>query len=166
MRKGSKPNSQESPVVGYFLETESEVSEFILLIWGYSSNLIRPAKGFLRLLNNFYNRTVFQKIHSFMLFWPSEESVWPLIASITSEVKNDHVHVTTQRILNKFIEANFSAGCLVWPCLFRPLTTSKIINKIQIEIGLHLFQGLFLFWSPVLKKELDFSGVFINIIFL
>ena len=59
-----------------------------------------------------------------MLFWPSEESVWPLIASITLEVKNDHVHVTTQRILNKFIEANFSAGCLVWLLcrLFQPLT--------------------------------------------
>ena len=43
--------------------------------------------------------------------------------------------------------------------------TSKIINKIQIERGLHLFQGLFLFWSPVLEKELDFSGSFIKIIF-
>ena len=43
--------------------------------------------------------------------------------------------------------------------------TSKIINNIQIERGLHLFQGLFLFWSPVLEKELDFSGSFIKIIF-
>ena len=32
------------------------------------------------------------------------------------EVKNNYVHVTTQRILNKFIEINFSVGC----CLFQP----------------------------------------------
>ena len=43
--------------------------------------------------------------------------------------------------------------------------TSKNINNIQIERGLHLFQGIFLFWSPALEKELDFIGVFINIIF-
>ena len=56
-----------------------------------------------------------------------------------------------------------------WPVQFfvsvlhKQLTdfTSKIINNIQIERGLHLFQGLLLF----LEKELDFSGVFIKIIF-
>ena len=38
-----------------------------------------------------------------------------------------------QRILNKFIEVNFSVGCMVWPwcCLFQPLTTSKTI-KVHI----------------------------------
>ena len=40
---------------------------------------------------------------------------WPLTASITMEVKNNHAHVTTPRILNKFIEINFYVGCMVWP---------------------------------------------------
>ena len=32
-----------------------------------------------------------------------------------------HAHVTTLRILNKFIEINFSVGCMVWPwyCLLQ-----------------------------------------------
>ena len=47
-----------------------------------------------------------------MPFWPSEESFWPLTASITSEVKNDHVHVIMQDIFNKFIEINFCVGCM------------------------------------------------------
>ena len=60
----------------------------------------------------------------------SEGCFWPLTASITSEVKNDHNYVTTQRILNKLIEVNLSVGCVVWPwcCLFQPLTTSKTIR--------------------------------------
>ena len=107
----------------------------ILLIWGHSSNLIRPAKGFLKLLNNYYQKLFFKKsTPSCLLFWPSEESFWPITASITSEVINDHALVTTQRILNKFIEVNFSVGCMVWPwcCLFQPLTTSKTIDKIVL----------------------------------
>ena len=40
---------------------------------------------------------------------------WPLTASITMEVKNNHVHFTSQGILNIFIEINFSVGCMVWP---------------------------------------------------
>ena len=39
--------------------------------------------------------------------------VWPLTASM--EVKNNHAHVTTHRILNKFIGMKFSIGCMVWP---------------------------------------------------
>ena len=70
-----------------------------------------------------------------MPFLVSEVCFWPLTASITSEVKNDHAHVTTQIILNKFIEVNLSVGCVVWLwcCLFQPLTTSKTINKIYIS---------------------------------
>ena len=30
--------------------------------------------------------------------------------------KNNCAHVTTQRILNKFTELNFSVGCMVWLC--------------------------------------------------
>ena len=57
---------------------------------------------------------------------------WPRRASTTLEVKNDHAHVTTQRILKKVIELNFSVGCMVWLscCLFQPLTTMSLINKI------------------------------------
>ena len=39
--------------------------------------------------------------------------VRPLAASM--EVKNNHAHVTTPIILYKFIEVNFSVGCMVWP---------------------------------------------------
>ena len=39
---------------------------------------------------------------------------WPLKASTTSEVKNDHAHVIRQGICNKFIEVNFCVGCMVW----------------------------------------------------
>ena len=48
-----------------------------------------------------------------MLFWPFEESVWPLTAFITSEVKNNYVHVTMEGILNKITETKFSVGCMV-----------------------------------------------------
>ena len=40
---------------------------------------------------------------------------WPLTASTTSEVKNDHAHVITQDICNKFIEIKFSVIYTVWP---------------------------------------------------
>ena len=40
---------------------------------------------------------------------------WPLTDFITLKVKNNYAHVTTQRILNKFIDIKFSAGCVVWP---------------------------------------------------
>ena len=63
----------------------------------------------------------------------SEESFWPLTTSITSEVINDHAHVATLRILNKFIEVNFLVGSMVWPwcCWFQDWTTMSLINKIE-----------------------------------
>ena len=73
---------------------------------------------------------------------------WPLTASTTSEVKNAHAHVATQRILNKFIGIKFSIGCMVWPwcCLNQHWTTMSLINKIgsalqkgQLEIS-HVIQ--------------------------
>ena len=48
-----------------------------------------------------------------MPFLASEGWFWPLTASMTSEVKNNHAHVTTQRILNKFTGMKFSIGCMV-----------------------------------------------------
>ena len=39
---------------------------------------------------------------------------WPLIAFTTSEVKNDHIHVITQDICNKFIEIKNFVGYMVW----------------------------------------------------
>ena len=55
----------------------------------------------------------FQKICSFVCFWPSEEGFWPLTASITSEVKNNCDHVTMKGILNKIRAIKFSIGCMV-----------------------------------------------------
>jgi hypothetical protein len=50
-----------------------------------------------------------------MPFLASKGCFWLLTAFMSSEVKNDYARVTTQRILNKFIEVNFSVGCMVWP---------------------------------------------------
>ena len=48
-----------------------------------------------------------------MLFWPSEEAFWSVTASITTEVKNNHAHVKTPVILNKFPANKFFVGCMV-----------------------------------------------------
>ena len=58
-----------------------------------------------------------------------------LTASITMEVKNNYAHVLTQRTLNKFIEINFSVGCLALMLSISRLTISKNID----EIFLHVF---------------------------
>ena len=55
-------------------------------------------------------------------------SVWPLTASITMEVKNNHVHVTMQRILNKFAEINLSVGYIGCPII--------IWTGLNIKIGI------------------------------
>ena len=51
------------------------------------------------------------------------------------EVKNNHAHVTTQRILNKFIEINFYVGCMVWPwwCLFQHGLSVKILIRYIVN---------------------------------
>ena len=56
--------------------------------------------------------------------------VWPLATSV--EDKNNHAHVTTPIILYKFIEVNFSVGCMVWPwcCQFQDSTTMSLMNRI------------------------------------
>ena len=61
---------------------------------------------------------------------------WPLTASTTSEVKNDHAHVITQDICNKFIEINFCVGCMVSQPnrLFQHWTTMSLINKKIIHL--------------------------------
>ena len=58
-------------------------------------------------------------------------SFWPLTSSTTWEVKNDHAHVITLDICNKFIEINFCVGCMVSQpnLLFQRLTTMSLINK-------------------------------------
>ena len=55
--------------------------------------------------------TDYGRLHAFL---PSEEGFWPLTASITSDVKNNYVHVKMEGILNKISEINFSVGCMVW----------------------------------------------------
>ena len=52
---------------------------------------------------------------SIMLIQPYEIKRKILLLLQTLEVKHNHAHVTTQRFLNKFIEINFSLGCMVWP---------------------------------------------------
>ena len=42
-----------------------------------------------------------------MPFLASEGCIWPLTASMTSEVKHNYAYVITQDIFNKFIEVNF-----------------------------------------------------------
>ena len=68
-----------------------------------------------------------------MPFLASEGCFWPLTASITLEVKNNHAHVTTQRILNKFIEIKFSVGCMVLAVMLSisTSTTSKNIDEMN-----------------------------------
>ena len=49
------------------------------------------------------------------------------------EVKNNYAHVTTQRTLNKFIEINFSVGCMYGLAVMLSisrLTTSKNIEEM------------------------------------
>ena len=57
------------------------------------------------------------------------------LVSRTMEVKNNYAHVTTQRILNKFIGINFSVGCMVWPwcCLFQPELPVKILMRLILQ---------------------------------
>ena len=43
---------------------------------------------------------------------PRYDVLRPLTASTASEVKNDHAYVITQDICNKFIEIQFSVGCM------------------------------------------------------
>ena len=59
---------------------------------------------------------------------------WPLTTSTTSDVKNDHAHVITQDICNKFIEIKFSVGCMVFPwlrLLHRQLPVKLLIRLLQ-----------------------------------
>ena len=67
------------------------------------------------------------------------------------EVKNNHAHVTTQRILNKFMEINFSVGCMVWLwwCLFQPMTTSKNIDEISSPLNIKIRWPTQPFWSQL-----------------
>ena len=57
---------------------------------------------------------------------------WPLTTTIALEVKNNHVHITMQRMLNKFIETKFSLRCMVWPlyCLFQPEGPLKVLLRL------------------------------------
>ena len=59
---------------------------------------------------------------------------WPLTASTTLEVKNDHAHVIMQDICNQFIEINFCVGCMVLQPnrLFQRSTTMSLKNRISI----------------------------------
>ena len=94
--------------------------------------------------------------------WADIWCVWPLSASTTSEVKNDHAHVITQDISNKFIEINFWVGCMVSQPnrLFQCLTTMSLINKILFSKMVPNFWRLCLFtklatWHSILSINID-----------
>ena len=57
------------------------------------------------------------RVITYLIFWWILRAeiwcFWPLIATTTSEVKNDHAHVIRQGICNKFIDLNFCVGCMV-----------------------------------------------------
>ena len=65
----------------------------------YEENHIGPAKGFMRLLINFYQT----------LFSNNSTSFWPNL------VKSNYTQVTMQGILNKINDIKFSAGSILWP---------------------------------------------------
>ena len=48
-----------------------------------------------------------------MSFLASEGCFWPLVASMTSEVKNNYAYNIPHDICNKFIEVKFFVGCMV-----------------------------------------------------
>ena len=88
---------------------------------------------------------------------------WPLSASTSSEVKNDHAHVIVQDIYNKFIELNFCEGCIVWqpivcsnvrlPCLLLINYTTiyaLICIYLCVVCVLPVSQGLILDWPCLL----------------
>ena len=60
---------------------------------------------------------------------------WPLTASKSSEVKNDHTHVITQDICNRFMEINFFVGCMVSQpnCLFQGSTTMPFLIRFHFS---------------------------------
>ena len=77
-----------------------------------------------------------------MPFLASEGCFWPLTAFMRSDVKINHVHVETYRILNKLSEINFSIGCMVWPgfssCLVGHLSNIDEIPFITPNPRIHL----------------------------
>ena len=48
-----------------------------------------------------------------MSFLASEGCFWPLVASMTSEVKNNYAYNIRHDICNKFIVVKFFVGCMV-----------------------------------------------------
>ena len=64
-----------------------------------------------------------------MSFLASEGCFWPLVASMTSEVKNKYAYNIPQDICNKLIEVNFRVGCMVSQpnFLFQRSTTISLI---------------------------------------
>ena len=68
-----------------------------------------------------------------MPFLASKGCFWPPTAFMTSEVKNNYAYVIMEDICNKFIEVNFSVGCMVLQPnhLLQDLTTMSLIKKIR-----------------------------------
>ena len=75
------------------------------------TNLIGPAKGFLRSLNNFYQNFFFKN----PLVYAFRRVFGLLTASITSKVKNNYAYVAMIGILHKISGIKFSVEGMVWP---------------------------------------------------
>ena len=95
---------------------------------------------------------------------------WPLSASTTSEVKNDHAHVITQGICNKFIEVNFCVGCMVsqpnrplhrrLPCLLLIRSPKNGLPCTVVDpLGCHfvLYKVGWKLWSWLTSRRESFS---------
>ena len=70
-----------------------------------------------------------------MSFLASEGYFWPLVASMTSEVKNNYAYNIPHDICNKFIEVKFFVGRMVSQPdhLFQHSTTMSLINIISYQ---------------------------------
>ena len=97
---GSRIEDMESHTA---LSLWMEVTRTYLSYCGHTSNLIGPAKGFLRLLSNFF-KNLFSIIHLLHAFLASHGYFWPPTASVRLEVKDNYVYVKMQEILNKILK--------------------------------------------------------------
>ena len=145
--------------MGVQLENSNHISPSYnspILRWHSLWTALRPFWGHWTSFIKYF----FQKILFFMLFWPSEEGLWTLIASIASEVKNNYVHVTMKGILNKISKINFSVGCRVrlWCRLFQIPRSFKILRLRRWVKTALLFPSRYLkWWSNMTSEKLCYK---------
>ena len=98
---------------------------------------------FLRSLSNIYYN-LFQYNPLLHAILASDESFWPLTASMTSKIKNNFAHVTMQNFLKKISEIKLSSGgCMVWPLCW--LCSSRL-NICRILLRFHFITNFIQIW--------------------